>query len=256
MPRNAQTIGDVDIHELAVDRSGWLIFVNTKYSCLETVSRTQSFTPIWKPPFICRLAPEDRCHLNGLAMEDSLPRYVTAVSRSDVVDGWRARRDEGGVVIDVQTDKVVTDQLSMPHSPRVQGGQLWALNSGRGYLIRIDRETGAKEDVGFCPGFLRGLAFHGRFALVAISPARGDGAFTGLDIGGALLAKGAEAWCGVLVIDTRSGDIVEWIRTEGAICELFDVAVIEGACPMVVGIQAPEMQTMITVESQFAPLIP
>jgi uncharacterized protein (TIGR03032 family) len=256
VPRNAQTIGDVDIHEVAVDRSGRLVFVNTKYSCLATVSLTRGFAPIWKPTFISRLAPEDRCHLNGLAMEDGLPRYVTAVSRSDVVDGWRARRDEGGVVIDVQSDTVLTEQLSMPHSPRLRDGQLWALDSGRGYLIRIDRETGAKEDVAFCPGFLRGLAFHGRFALVTISPPRGDGAFIGLDIGGVLEAKGAEAWCGVLVIDTKTGDIVEWIRTEGAIRELFDITVIDGACPMAIGIDSPALQTMITFDSEFAPLIP
>ena len=29
--------------------------------------------------------------MNGLAMEQGSPRYVTAVSRSDVADGWRDR---------------------------------------------------------------------------------------------------------------------------------------------------------------------
>ena len=256
VPRNAQTIGDVDIHEVAVDRSGRLVFVNTKYSCLATVSLTQGFAPIWKPPFISRLAPEDRCHLNGLAMEEGLPRYVTAVSRSDVVGGWRARRAEGGVVIDVQTDTVLTEQLSMPHSPRLREGQLWALDSGRGYLIRIDRDTGATEDVAFCPGFLRGLTFQGRFAIVTISPPRGDGAFVGLGLAEVLEGKGAEAWCGVLVIDTATGDTVEWLRIDGGVTELFDVAIIEGRCPMAMGVDSPELQTMTTFEIDFAPLVP
>jgi uncharacterized protein (TIGR03032 family) len=145
VPRNAQTIGDVDIHEVAVDASGRLIFVNTSYSCLATVSPTHSFAPLWKPPFISKLAPEDRCHLNGLAMEDGVPRYVTAVSRSDVVTGWRDRRAEGGVIVDVRNDRILTDRLSMPHSPRLHDGALWALDSGRGWLIRVDRETGATE---------------------------------------------------------------------------------------------------------------
>lgn len=255
VPRNAQTIGDVDIHEVAVDSSGRLIFVNTKYSCLATVSATQSFAPIWKPPFISRLAAEDRCHLNGMAMEDGLPRYVTAVSRSDVTGGWRARRQEGGVIVDVRDDTVLTDQLSMPHSPRIHDGQLWALDSGRGYLVRIDRQTGARENVAFCPGFLRGLAFHGRFALVTVSLPRGDSAFKALELGATLAAKDGEAWCGVFVIDTRSGDTVEWIRLEGAISELFDVAVIEGGlCPMALGVDSPELQTMVTFESEFAPI--
>ena len=78
---------------------------------------------VWKPPFISRLAAEDRCHLNGLAMQDGVPAYVTAVSRSDMINGWRDRRHEGGVLIDVRDDRIVTDQLSMPHSPRVNAGR-------------------------------------------------------------------------------------------------------------------------------------
>lgn len=129
VPRNAQTVGDVDVHEVSVDKSGRIVFVNTKFSCLATVSLKYGFRPIWKPEFISKLAAEDRCHLNGLAMQDGLPRYVTAVSRSDVLSGWRQRRHEGGVLIDVQNDRIVTDQLSMPHSPRVWNGQVFALDS-------------------------------------------------------------------------------------------------------------------------------
>ena len=122
VPRNAQTTGDVDAHELGVDREGRVVFVNTKYSCLATLDLKHSFRPIWKPPFISKLAAEDRCHLNGMAMADGRPKYVTAISRTDLLTGWRARRDKGGVVIDVETDRIVTDQLSMPHSPRLSGG--------------------------------------------------------------------------------------------------------------------------------------
>ena len=132
VPRNAQTVGDVDIHEVGVDSQGRMIFVNTRYSCLCTVDLTHSFRPIWKPPFISKLAAEDRCHMNGLAMHQGKPKYVTAVSRSDVLSGWRERRHEGGVLIDVETNHIVTDQLSMPHSPRVIGEQVYALDSGRG----------------------------------------------------------------------------------------------------------------------------
>ncbi len=252
VPRNAQTIGDVDIHEVSVDRGGRLIFVNTKYSCLATVSPTQGFQPLWKPAFISRLAAEDRCHLNGMAMEDGVPRYVSAVSRSDVLAGWRDRRHEGGVIIDIQTDEILTDQLSMPHSPRIHDGQLWALDSGRGYLIRIDRQTGAKEDVAFCPGFLRGLSFWNGFALVTVSLPRSATGFDDLSLGNAIKSKDGEPWCGIYVIDTRSGDTVEWIRLEGEITELFDISVIPDAtCPMAVGVDTPELQNMITFDPTF-----
>ena len=254
IPRNAQTIGDVDIHEVGVDAAGRVIFVNTRYSCLSALDLNQSFRPIWKPPFISKLAAEDRCHMNGLAMHEGRPRYVTAVSRSDVVTGWRQRRHEGGILIDVETDRIVTDQLSMPHSPRVVGDSVYALDSGRGQLVRIDPISGAKTDIAFCPGFLRGMAVHDGHAVVTVSKPR-DGAFKHLSLDQELASRDAEAWCGVLVINLTTGDIVEWIRLEGHITELFDVAAMPGVrCPMSVGPNTLEIQNTISFDAQIRPL--
>lgn len=256
VPRNAQTTGDVDTHELSVDRAGRIVFVNTKFSCLCTTSTRFGFRPIWKPPFISKLAAEDRCHLNGLGMEDGLPRYVTAVSRSDMITGWRERRHEGGVLIDVRNDAVVTDQLSMPHSPRLHEGQLYVLDSGRGFLCRVDPDTGKREEIAFCPGFLRGMSLHNGFAIVTVSLPR-DGTFQGLELNEALRKRDGEPWCGVLVISLSSGDIVEFIRLEGEIRELFDVAVIpEAQLPMAIGLNMPEIHSMTSFDSEFAPLDP
>lgn len=248
VPRNAQTIGDVDIHEVAIDRDGRAVFVNTKYSCLATPDLRHSFKPIWKPGFISKLAPEDRCHLNGLAMEEGVPRYVTAVSRSDVITGWRERRHEGGVLIDVQTDRIVTDALSMPHSPRIVGHRVYVLDSGRGRIVRLDPVTGDKVDVAFCPGFLRGLSVVEGHAIVTVSKPR-NGSFAGLLLDGELQARDAEPWCGILIVNLASGDIVEWIRLEGHITELFDVTAMPGViCPMAIGPNAPEMQNTISFD--------
>ena len=254
IPRNAQTTGDIDIHEVGVDSQGRVIFVNTKYSCLATLDPSLSFRPIWKPAFISKLAPEDRCHLNGLAMADGKPRYVTAVSRSDIVNGWRERRHEGGVLIDVSNDRIVTDQLSMPHSPRLVDGVIWALDSGRGQIIRIDPETGAKTDIAFCPGFLRGMSIHRGHALVTVSKPR-DGSFKGLSLDGEMEKRDAEPWCGVLIVDLAKGDIVEWIRLEGAITELFDVAALPGVrCPMSIGASTAEIRANIVFNDAVSPL--
>ena len=248
VPRVAYNTGDVDIHELGVDGLGRVIFVNTMYSCLATLSTTHSFRPLWTPPFISALAPEDRCHLNGLAMEDGAPRYVTAVSASDTAEGWRAHRQEGGLLIDVRDGRIVTDRLSMPHSPRVSGGAVWVLDSGRGWLARIDPATGAKEDVAFCPGFLRGLVLHDGFAIVTASLPR-DRAFVGLSLEDEIQARDAEPWCGLFIIDLRRGGVCEWLRLEGRIRELFDVAIMEGPlCPMAIGSDVPEQHTLITVD--------
>ena len=223
VPRTAHTTGDLDIHEIAIDRDDRLVFINTKYSCLATLDPVHSFRPLWHPSFISKLAPEDRCHLNGLAMQDGVTKYVTAVSRSDVVDGWRERRHEGGVIIDVETGRVVTEDLSMPHSPRVANGALWVLDSGRGFLCRVDVESGKIERVAFCAGFLRGLSFFRHFALVAASLPR-DNTFKGLELDGNIKARDAEPRFGAYIIDTRNGDILHWIRFEGAVRELFDAA--------------------------------
>ena len=254
VPRNAQITGDLDIHELAVDKYGRVIFVNTKYSCLATLSLVHSFKPLWKPKFITKLAPEDRCHLNGVGMVAGMPKYVTAVSQSDLINGWREKREKGGVLIDIENDRVVTDDLSMPHSPRVAGGTLWVLDSGRGYIARVDETTGKRENIAFCPGFLRGLAIWNGHAIATVSLPR-DGTFQGLELEENIRARGGVAWCGIQIVDMRTGDIVQWIRLDGYIKELFDVAVIPGArCPMALAIGTPELQQTISIDPEMAPI--
>jgi len=255
VPRRGQTVSDLDVHEMGIDAAGQLIFVNTKYSCLATDSIVHSFKPVWRPAFISRLAPEDRCHLNGMCMENGQPRYVTAVSTSDIVDGWRDRRRDGGVVIDVTTDAIIADGLSMPHSPRIHDGALWVLDSGNGYLTRIDRDTGARERVTFCPGFMRGLSFHDGHAFIGLSLARRDGVFSGLQLQEELDKRGAQAWCGVQIVNPRNGDIVEWLRLDGGVRELFDVAVLPGVrCPMALPTFGPDLASFITIEAPDQPL--
>jgi uncharacterized protein (TIGR03032 family) len=254
VPRNAQTLNYVDLHEIGVDSMGRLIFVNSRYSCLATFDETHSFQPVWKPPFITALAPEDRCHLNGMAMESGVPRYVTAISSTDVKDGWRENRQSGGVLIDVDSGRIVTDKLSMPHSPRVHEGEIWALDSGRGQIIKIDEATGQLQNIAFCPGFLRGLAFHNNYALVTISKAR-EGGFKNLQLQQELEKRGAEAGCGVLIVDLSCGKIVESILFEGKVTEMFDLALLPGVRnPMSVGPRTTEIIGTVSMNEVFAPL--
>jgi uncharacterized protein (TIGR03032 family) len=249
VPRVAHTTGDLDMHDISVMGDGRIVFVNSLFSCLATLSAAHSFRPYWKPPFISKLAAEDRCHLNGLAMKDGMPAYVTATSRSDSVNGWRDRRAEGGCLVDVATNAIVTEKLSMPHSPRWFNGGLWVLNSGTGYIGTVDLQSGAFEPRAFCPGFLRGLAFHNGHAIVGLSLPR-DGTFSGLALDAELKKRDADPWCGVQVINLASGDIVEWIRLEGAVTELFDVAVIPGVRrPTATGFLNDEIHKLYTIEA-------
>lgn len=248
VPRNMQTTGNIDIHELGIKENGKIVFVNTRYSCLCEPSVTHSFKPVWKPEFISKLAAEDRCHLNGLAMVDGQPKYVTAVCRSDVVDGWRDRRHDGGVIIDVDSNEIMAEGLSMPHSPRVHDGWLWVLNSGSGELGWINPADRAFTPIAFFPGFLRGLAFHNDHAFVTLSKPR-HGRFEGLALDDKLREKDADAWCGVQIVSLANGDVAQWLRFDGAITELFDICVLPGVQnPITLGPQSAEIRDFLTIE--------
>ena len=248
VPRVAYTTGDLDIHDLVVDKHQNIIFVNTLYNCLATLSERHSFKPLWQPPFISKLVAEDRCHLNGLAMVDGEARYVTAISQSDVIDGWRERRRDGGCVIDIKTNEIIAKGLSMPHSPRWYQGKLWLLNSGEGEFGYI--ENGKFKPLTFCPGYMRGLAFSGYFAIVALSKAR-EKTFTGLALDEKLAAKDVEARCGVMIIDLKTGEIAHWLRIEGVVTEFYDVQVLAGVQrAKALGFKTDEIQHLITVENE------
>ena len=248
VPINGHTTGDLDIHDIAVDSDGRVIFVNTLFGCLAVLDDKASFAPIWKPPFLSKLAAEDRCHMNGLAMENGKPKYVTAVAETDVPDGWREKRTDGGVVIDVETNEILTRGLSMPHSPRIYRDKLYVLNSGAGEFGTIDRTTGEYTAIAFCPGYLRGMSFHGFYAIVGLSKPRENKTFTGVPLDQALVDKNAEAQCALYVIDLRTGDIVHWLRMEGIVQELYDVVFLEGAVrPMALGFKTEEIRRTITV---------
>ena len=255
MPRTTHITGDIDVHELAADGEGRPVFVNTSYSCLATVDPVHSFQPIWKPSFISELVREDRCHMNGLGMLNGRPKYVTAVSQTDVANGWHGRPLPKGVIIDVETDEVVTDQLSMPHSPRVApDGKLYVVDSGRGFLVEVDKGSGDIRDVAFCPGFLRGLAIINGYALTTVSKPR-YGKFEAMPICEELDSRNLDPICAVMVIDLKQGEIVEWLRLEGDVQELFAVELMPGVkCPMVVGPQTEEFPDTITFEPEINPI--
>ncbi|MBF0400495.1 MAG: TIGR03032 family protein [Magnetococcales bacterium] len=250
LPQVGYTTGDLDIHDMAVDGEGRLLFINTLFGCLATLSETHSFKPLWHPPFLSKLAAEDRCHMNGLAMKEGRATYVTAVSESDVADGWREHRANGGIVIDIARNEIVLRGLSMPHSPRWHNGKLWLLNSGTGEFGYADLEAGRFEPVCFCPGYLRGLSLHGDFALVGLSKPRHNKTFTGLPLDDRLRNHKAEPRCGIHVIDLRTGDAPHWLRFEGIVDELYDVVVLPRVRrPMALGFKTDEIRRVLSVEA-------
>jgi uncharacterized protein (TIGR03032 family) len=246
VPQASYVTGDVDIHDMAVGPKGRLIFINTLFSCLAALSETHSFLPLWMPPFVTKLAAEDRCHLNGLAMRNGRPAYVTTISEGDVPDGWRDYRRDGGCVVDVAKKEIVLRGLSMPHSPRWHRNRLFLHNSGTGEFGWVDFETRKFRSICFLPGYLRGLDFVGDFAVVGLSKPRKNREFNGLALQERLAEKKATARCAIAVVDLRSGDAVHWLRMDGAVEELYDVAVLPGCQrPMAIGFQTDEIRRVL-----------
>lgn len=249
IPRTGHTTGDLDIHDIAVNAGGDPVFVNTRFNCLATLSRRHSFRPLWIPPFITGLVPEDRCHLNGLAMLDGQPGQVSAVACTNTAEGWRGHRGDGGIVMDVASGAIIASGLSMPHSPRWHHDRLWLLDAGTGYFGSVDTARGRFEPATFLPGFARGLAFVGHYAIVGLSASRAEFSFDGLALARELRRRDTEAHCGLAIIDLMTGAISEWLRIEGAVRELYDVAVLPGvARPMVLGFISPEIQQLLSID--------
>jgi uncharacterized protein (TIGR03032 family) len=137
----------------------------------------------------------------------------------------------------------------MPHSPRWHDGRLYVLHSGVGEFGVINIESGKFEPICFCPGYARGLAIAGNFAVIGLSTCRENRTFSGLPLDDALAAKSVQPRCGLLIVDLRTGDIAHSLTIEGIVRELYDVAVLPGAMmPSALGFKTEEIRRTITFE--------
>jgi len=120
VPANCAITGDVNAHELVVPTGGpWAgqpLFVNTAFSCLAGLERGCSFAPRWRPPFLKRLAADDACHLNGVALREGAPVWATACGHHGGASSWRNDRRQGGVVVHLPSDAVVGAELELKYA--------------------------------------------------------------------------------------------------------------------------------------------
>jgi uncharacterized protein (TIGR03032 family) len=233
LPRSCHVTGDIGIHEIAWARDElWL--VTTRFSCLATLDPDFSFVPRWQPPFVTALAAEDRCHLNGLAVVDGQPRFVTALGATNEKDGWRAGKATGGIVMDMPSREIIARGLCMPHSPRWHDRRLWVLESGTGELHTVEPSGKRTAVVAGLPGFARGLAMVGRWAFVGLSKIRPTSAMAGVP----LAERRVELKCGVAAVDLGGGRVAGLLEFQSAVEEIFDVQLMPGIrFPEVVGFQ-------------------
>lgn len=221
LTRKSHVTGHIHVHEM-IWVEGQLLVVNTLFSCLCTLDDNFSFVPVWKPNFITALKGEDRCHINGIAKDRGRARFVSMMAQSDTAGGWRENKNTTGLVMEIGSQTVVTQGLSMPHSPRVFNDALWVLNSGYGSLDRVDLGTGKREQIVTLPGYARGLSFHGNFAFIGLSKIRETAVFGGVP----LAEYHDELRCGVVCVDLTKGESVAYFEFEDHVTEIFDVQVL------------------------------
>ena len=127
--------------------------------------------------------------------------------------------------------------------------KLWVLNAGTGHLGWVDFENKAFVPHAFVPGFARGLSIIGNVAAVGLSKPRNQ-RFEGLKLDEELRKRDAEPWCGVQIISLSNGDVMNWIRFEGDISEIFDISFLPNVRnPMMIGLRTAEIRDLITFES-------
>ena len=243
LPRVSHHHPDLNIHEVAFGRRGvWM--VNTRFSCLCHPSDLHTFEPAWRPPFVSELVPEDRCHLNGLALRDGEPAFVTALGRTDTAGGWRARKATDGILMQAPSGAVVLDGLAMPHSPRWHAQRVYLLNSGAGELLSVEPESSHAQTVCRLQGYLRGLHIAGRHALVGLCQIRETEVFGGMPVQTAY----PQLLCGIAVVDLVAGQQVGLLKIVSGCTEIFDVRLLPGQRrPAILNLEQKDIQEAVSV---------
>ena len=222
VPRTTYHCGRLNIHDFHWDKKG-LLAVNTQFSCLCYIDEEYSFKPIWTPPFISELAPEDRCHLNGMAVRNNKPEYVTTLGNGDRAGCWRETRPFGGTLIHVDSKEIILENLGMPHTPKFLNGELYALLSATGELIKIDPERGDYDVVVQLDGFVRGMCLVQDYLFIGLSRVRQNHPTENL-LPVAEKAKSA----GITVIHLPTGAIHSKLTYRASVEEIFSVEPLYG----------------------------
>ena len=223
VPRATYYTGGIDIHDMDWDGNGKLWGVNTLFSSLVTIDDYYSFRPQWTPPFIKSFESCDFCHLNGMAMVNQKPKYVTMFGQTTIPKGWRNGVETNGLVMDIESNEVIVQSLPMPHSPRWFDGALYCLLSATGQLIRIDVGSGKYDVITQLKGFVRGMAKRGDYLFIGLSKLR-QNASTFRDIA---ISKHA-VYCGIEITHLPTGANVGNIRYQQSVEEIYDVQVLPG----------------------------
>jgi len=246
VPIEGRTVGEVDIHDIHPRANQPPLFIVSRFNCIATLDTENSFAPMWLPRFIDELVAQDRCHLNGMAVEGDTPKLVTCVAATNVGGLWREHRRDGGIVIDTASGEIMASGLSMPHSPRLRDGKIFLIQSGTGEFGTLDPANGQFTAICRMQGFARGLSLVGDYAVIGVSKPRDERHFGGLALSETLADAGLEPLCHIAIVNLRTGEIEHKLVFDGIVSELYDVAALRGVRnPMIHGFVQPDLRFTI-----------
>jgi uncharacterized protein (TIGR03032 family) len=221
LPRITFHTGAIDIHDLNFGNNEEIYAVNTLFSSIVKINDDYNFTTYWTPPFIDKIASEDRCHLNGMAMLDGKPKYATAFNNGNTPQSWRNKIAESGIIMDVENNTIITKGLAMPHTPRIFNNELYALLSATGELIKVNTNNGTYKVIVQIDGFLRGMSFHKDYLFIGLSKLRKESS----TFGEIPLSKNANE-SGIVIIHLPTKTIVGKITYLSTLDEIYDVHIL------------------------------
>ncbi|MEP0985360.1 TIGR03032 family protein [Ekhidna sp.] len=247
IPRASYYTGPLDMHDIQFTNNG-LLGVNTMFSNLCEIDEDFSFKPIWKPSFISALKPEDRCHLNGLAIEPDTckPKYITALGKGDSHRSWKEGMLNGGILIDIETDEIVLSELPVPHTPRIFGKDLFMLLSATGELVKVNAQSGTYDIITQLNGFARGMDRIGDYLFIATSKLRPNSSL----FKEAPVAK-RSVNCGITVVYLPTGQPCGYINYQTSVEELYDLILLEGNIrPNILNLEKGMHRTSVVTEEE------
>ena len=231
LPRKFEETGNIGSREIAGE-----FIAASKLSCLVVQDEYYSVLPVWKPKWIDRPVLEDRCHVNGIALDEKGDlAYVTALGTNNRKEGWRQSEPVGGCIIDAKNKTAIVNTLRMPHSPRLYRGLLWVCDSMRGELSVIDVETQKRQPFVKFPEFVRGLAFWQDWAIVGLSRMR-------------YTKRGwiaGEGRCGLAAVNLNTAKVEAVLNLNAS--EIFDVQVMPGENPVVVDPRSSVLNSLLVL---------
>ncbi|MCH1549944.1 MAG: TIGR03032 family protein, partial [Pseudomonadales bacterium] len=127
--------------------------------------------------------------------------------------------------------------------------QLWLANSGTGEFGRVDLDSGSFEPLVFCPGYIRGVAFCGDYAVLGLSRPRDNKTFNGLSLDARLEQEKVPARSGLVVVDLKTGGMPHALYAEGFISELYDVVLLPAVKrPSMIGFRNDQIRRVISID--------